>query len=454
MGRPRRGRPILAGMAGVGLISVHTSPLEQPGTGDSGGMNVYLAQVARRLAARGSQVHVFTRAAGADLPPTVVTDDGVAVHHLQAGPPGLGKADLANHLCAFYLAFAAHPVPRTLDLLHAHYWMSGWVGRKARQRLGLPLVATFHTLGRVKNDTLAPGDTPEPALRLTAEDRVVADADALIAPTATEAALLRGRYGARPEAVTVVEPGVDLALFDPAQIDRHAARQALGGGRIVLFAGRLQPLKGPDLAVRTLAALDRLLPDDGIPTRLVIVGGASGNGAGTVDPPALRRLAAGLGVADRVALLTARPQEELAVLYRAADAVLVPSWSESFGLVALEAQATGTPVVAADVSGLRHVLSPGSVGPGSSHASPSTNGADAPAVPGGTLVAGHDPAAFAAALVPYLVDARMRAAAGAAGRRMASGRGWDRTAEGVLAVYRRVLAARDHATLLDASTGA
>jgi D-inositol-3-phosphate glycosyltransferase len=421
----------------IGLLSVHTSPLEQPGRGDSGGMNVYLAEVARRLAARDLRVHVFTRAAGEDLPPTVRTPDGVAVHHLPAGPARATKGDLASYLCAFYLAFASHPATRTLDLSHAHYWMSGWVGRQARHRLGLPLVQTFHTLGRAKNETLAPGDSPEPALRLAAEDRIVADADAIVAPTATEAAFLRTRYRARSGILAVVEPGVDLDVFDPAAIDRHAARQALGGGRIILFVGRLQPLKAPDVAVRTLAALDRVLPDDGIPTRLVIVGGPSGNGLGTVDPPALRRLAADLGVADRVAFLAARPQEELAALYRAADVVLMPSHSESFGLVALEAQATGTPVVAADVGGLRHVVGP-----------------DADGRAGGTLVAGHDPAGYAGALLPYLLDAGVRAAASAAGRRRALRRGWDRTADRLLDVYGQVLAGGQEEAALAVQTGA
>jgi len=426
------GRP--ASPARVGLLSVHTSPLEQPGSGDSGGMNVYLTAVARRLVARGTDVHVFTRAGGADLPPTVTTADGVAVHHLAAGPPGVPKADLASHLCAFYLGFAAHPATRGLDLVHGHYWMSGWVGRQARRRLGLPLVQSFHTLAREKNERLAPGDIRESALRVAAEDRIVAAADAVLAPTAAEAALLRTRYPGRPGAVQVVAPGVDLDVFRPTQ-DRHAERQALGGGRIVLFVGRLQPLKAPDVAVRALAALDRFLPDDGVPTRLVVVGGASGDTGDVVDPAALRRLASSLGVGDRVAFLAPRRQDELAALYRAADVVIMPSHSESFGLVALEAQASGTPVVAAAVGGLVHVL-----------------GGPAPVTGGGTLVEGHDPVDYAAALAPYLTDARIRARAAVAGRRLAEGFSWDRTADATLGVYARVLggAAVEDAVAADA----
>jgi len=416
----------------VGLVSVHTSPLEQPGRGDSGGMNVYLSALASRLVARGMAVEVFTRSAGADLPATVVTADGVRVHHIDAGPPGVAKDDLASHLCAFYLGFAKHPATRSLDLLHGHYWMSGWVGRQARRRLGLPLVQSFHTLARVKNDALAAGEQPEAALRLAAEDRIVASADAVIAPTTTEASLLRTRYRANPERVHVVEPGVDLDVFAPSP-DRHAERQALGGGRIVLFVGRLQPLKGPDVAVRALAALDPLLPDDGIPTRLVIVGGASGSGIGASDPASLRALAVSLRVEDRVAFLAPRRQPDLAALYRAADVVIMPSHSESFVLVALEAQASGTPVVAAAVGGL-----PGVIG----------NRRELEV--GGTLVAGHDPADFAAALLPYLTDARLRATVGEAGRRRASRSSWERTAERTLAVYAGVLAERLGLGLVDA----
>ena len=407
-----------AGPRRVGLICVHTSPLEQPGTGDSGGMNVYVAALARELVDRGVGVDVFTRAAGGDLPPTITTADGVRVHHLSAGPPGVAKQDLATHLCAFYLSLATHPVVQRLDLLHGHYWMSGWVGRKLRTRLGLPLVQSFHTLARAKNARLARGDQPEPMLRLAAEERVVDAADAIIVPTRTEENLLRSGYGARPEQLHVVEPGVDLDVFTTAG-DRHRDRQVLGGGRIILFVGRLQPLKGPDVAVRALAELDRFLPDDGVPTRLVIVGGASGNGHGTVDPKRLRLLAAEVGVEGRVAFLGPRPQHELAALYRAADAVIVPSHSESFGLVALEAQACGTPVVAADVGGLRHALAAGE---------------------GGTLVEGHRPRDYAEALLPYLTDAHVRAAASRAADRHAGRFSWSRTVDGTMRVYESVMA--------------
>jgi len=403
----------------VALLSVHTSPLAQPGTGDGGGMNVFVAAIASHLRAHDIGVHVFTRASGADLPPTVVLNDGVRVHHVVAGPPRLRKDDLASHLCAFYLAVAAHPVIADVDLLHGHYWMSGWVGRKLAQRRSIPLVQRFHTLAHAKDAGRLADQPPEPMLRLAAERRVVGAADAVLAATADEAAMLRRAYRAHAAQVHVVPPGVNTRTFTPDG-DRLITRQELGGGRLLLFVGRLQPLKGPDTAVRALAALDRHLPDDGIPTRLLIVGGTSGNGHGTVDPPALRRLAAELGVADRVAVLAPRPHIELAPLYRAADAVLMPSRSESFGLVALEAQACGTPVVGADVGGLRAILGAG----------------------GGTVVDTHEPDAYARAAAPYLLDASLRHRASQAAVRSAQRYSWRLTTEQTLAVYRSVLAQR------------
>jgi D-inositol-3-phosphate glycosyltransferase len=413
----------------VGLLSVHTSPLEQPGAGDSGGMNVAILQLSRWLGEAGVEVEVFTRAAGGDLPSTVSLADGVRVHHLAAGPPGLAKAELASHLCAFYLAFSAHPAARNLDVVHGHYWMSGWVARQAARRRGLPAVHSFHTLAPVKNASLAAGEEPEPPLRTAAEDRIVTDVDAVIAPTPHEAGILRDLYAAPASAVHTVAPGVDLEVFRP-DADREETRRVLGGGPLVLFAGRLQPLKAPDLAIRALAALDRGLPD-GPPPRLVIVGGPSGRRDSPASPTALRRLAADLGVEERVAFLEPRPQTELARLYRAADAVIVPSRSESFGLVALEAQACGTPVVAADAGGLRHALGPGA----------------------GTLVAGWEPDAYAEALTPYLTDPGIRERTGRAGQRWSAEFTWQRTVEGTLAVYRAVLDRRAAAPMRLAREG-
>jgi D-inositol-3-phosphate glycosyltransferase len=402
----------LSGVRRVALLSVHTSPLDQPGTGDGGGLNVYVREVASRMAALGIDVDVFTRATGLDEPPEVVLPvegPGTAtVHHLEAGPRRpLPKEQLANHLCAFVLALQAHHTAGTHDLVHAHYWLSGWVGQRIARRWDVPLVQTFHTLGVLKNETLAPGDRPEPALRLAAEQRIAHAADRVLVLTCGEARLLHRTYGLSGQRLTVVPAGVDLARFAPSRRPRRPGPPRL------LFVGRLQPLKGPDVAVRTLAEITDTLPD----ATLRIVGGASGPAGGSTSPDALRALARELGIAHAVTIEPAVDQDTLARHYREADVVLVPSRSETFGLVALEAQACGTPVVAADVPGLESVVDGG-----------------------GVLVPGHDPAAHARAAVTYLTDPSAAAAAGSAGVRTAQGASWDRTVDRLLAAYAELVA--------------
>lgn len=412
----------------VGLVSAHTCPLAQPGTGDGGGLNVTIDALARGLAGRGVDVEVFTRAdhvhpPGSQLHPR----GGYHVHHLSAGPPQAAKDDLASHLCAFAFALAQHPAAAALDVLHTHYWMAGWVGRRVRRRLSAPWVHTFHTLAATKNATLAPGDAPEPPLRRIAERRIAGDADLVMCASPGECDGVRRHLGAPPSRVRIVPPGVDASVFHPSSPAPAAPRVASlpfdpAAGPLLLFAGRLQPLKGPDVAVRALAALaEREGPRPAHPARLVIVGGASGNGLGSTDPPRLRALAAELGVADRVAVLDALPHDELAALYRAARAVIVPSRTETFGLVALEAQACGTPVVAADVDGLRHAVGPGA----------------------GALVGDHDPHAFAAALRPLLVDDRAHAAARRAALDHAARHTWREALDRTVAAYERAAWASD-----------
>ena len=394
----------------VGLLSVHTSPLAQPGTGDGGGLNVYVRETATRLAARGVHVDVFTRWADPSLPERVQLTDGVEVHHIEAGPiEPLAKADIANQLCGFLLALQGHPAAGTHDVLHAHYWLSGWVGRRLAQRWQTPLVQTFHTLGVLKNANLAPGDVPEPPLRLAAEHRVARDADRLLVLTCGEAKLLHASYGISGASLTVVPAGVDLTRFVP-----RPSPPAADGAPLLLFVGRLQPLKGPDVAVRTLAEVRREVPD----ARLRIVGGTSGNGAGATGPVELLALAEELGVADAVELEPAIDQQELVARYHAADVVLVPSRSETFGLVALEAQACGTPVVAAAVPGLQAVVGDG-----------------------GTLVTGHEPRDHAAAVVRYLQDPARAAAASRAGIETGKASSWESTVDRLLAVYGEVATA-------------
>jgi len=406
----------------IATVSVHTSPLEQPGTGDAGGLNVYVVEVARRLAARGVEVDVFTRAVSRDLPPVAELAPGVLVRHLPAGPfEDLDKAELAAQLCHFtfeVLRAEAAYAPGRYDLIHGHYWLSGQVGAVAKERWGVPLVQSMHTLGKVKNAALAAGDAAEPDIRLRGETEVIAAADRLVANTRDEARQLIGLYGAPPERVTTVNPGVDLAVFTPGS--QHQARARLGlptDGVVLVFAGRVQPLKAPDVLLHAAARLVR--DDPGLRGRLTVafVGGPSGTGR--ADPDGLAVLASQLGIAGIVRLEPPCSQPELADWYRAGTIVVVPSHSESFGLVAVEAQACGTPVVAASVGGLRTAVRDGV---------------------SGTLVDSRDPAAYARAIAELIGAPAALGRLGRGAREHASGFGWSVTVDGLLATYRRVMA--------------
>jgi D-inositol-3-phosphate glycosyltransferase len=412
-------------IARVGLISVHTSPLDQPGTGDGGGLNVYVREVARRMGARGVEVDVFTRRTDPSQPDTLTIAPGVLLHHLDAGPAEpVAKEDLATLLCPFELALAAHPRLPGLEVLHAHYWLSGWVGRRVARRTGVPLVQTFHTLAALKNATLAPGDRPEGALRMVAEAEVARDADQVLVLTCGEARLFHSSFGLSGARLTVVPAGVDLDVFRPDAPDATDATDAtdaldvsgMGSGDVeLLFAGRLQPLKGPDVAVRTLAEVRRHRSD----VRLRIVGGESGGTGVATSVASLTELARELGVIEHVVFEPALPQTELAARLRAADLVLVPSRSETFGLIALEAQACGTPVIAARVAGLEVVVGDG-----------------------GMLVDGHEPADHAAAVLTLLDDPARMAAARAAGLEDAAASSWEHTVDRLLDAYAAVQHAR------------
>jgi D-inositol-3-phosphate glycosyltransferase len=410
----------------IATLSVHTSPLEQPGTGDAGGMNVYIVEVSKRLAARGVEVEIFTRATASGLPPVVEMAPGVVVRHITAGPfEGLAKEDLPSQLCAFtngvLRAEAAHP-PGYYDLVHSHYWLSGHVGWLARERWGVPLVHTAHTLAKVKNRSLADGDRPEPIARVIGEEQVIAEADRLVANTRFEAEDLIRCYDADPTRLTVVQPGVDLDRFRPGVADRR--RLGLpADGNVIAFVGRIQPLKGPDVLISALAALRRRNPAADV--TVVICGGPSGSGLDR--PSALVELAESLGVADAVRFLPPQTGEDLARLYRAADLVAVPSYNESFGLVALEAQACGTPVVAAAVGGLVTSVRDGE---------------------SGVLVDGHNPDDWARVLDKLLAAPAYRRVLSEGAVAHAAGFSWDRTADGLLRVYRE--AVTEHRALIAA----
>ncbi|MFF9047125.1 D-inositol-3-phosphate glycosyltransferase [Streptomyces parvulus] len=418
--RPRR----------VAMLSVHTSPLHQPGTGDAGGMNVYIVELAQRLAAINIEVEIFTRSTTAALPPAVELAPGVLVRHVDAGPyEGLAKEELPAQLCAFthgvMQAWAGHR-PGYYDLVHSHYWLSGHVGWLAAQRWGAPLVHAMHTMAKVKNANLAEGDTPEPAARVIGETQIVSASDRLIANTAEEADELVRHYAADPGKVAVVHPGVNLDRFRPfprgaapgpdrSGNARAAARARLGlpqDALIPLFAGRIQPLKAPDVLLRAVAVLLDERPE--LRSRIVVpvVGGPSGSGL--AKPEGLQKLAARLGIADVVRFRPPVGQEQLADWFRAASVLVMPSYSESFGLVAIEAQAAGTPVLAAAVGGLPVAVRDGVTG---------------------RLVQGHDPAAYARVLRDFADNPELTPKMGDAAARHAQSFGWESSAAATADVY-------------------
>ncbi|GCD94245.1 D-inositol-3-phosphate glycosyltransferase [Embleya hyalina] len=413
----RRGAP-----RRIATLSVHTSPLHQPGTGDAGGMNVYIVELSKRLAALGIEVEIFTRATGSDLPPVVEMAPGVLVRHVTAGPyEGLSKEDLPAQLCAFtsgVLRTEAMRDPGHYDLVHSHYWLSGQVGWLAKERWGVPLVHTMHTMAKVKNASLAGGDAPEPRARVIGESQVVEAADRLVANTVEEADQLIDLYDAEPDQVAVVNPGVDLETFRPG--DMAAARRRLDvpeDATVILFAGRIQPLKAPDVLLYAIAHL--LQADPALRDSLVVavVGGPSGNGMAA--PEHLHKLAATLGIHDVVRFQRPVRQDVLADWYRAATVAVVPSYNESFGLVAIEAQACGTPVVAAAVGGL-----PTAVRDGVS----------------GTLVRGHNPVDYGLALRDLIRAPRLREDYAEGAVRHAAAFGWAAAAGSMAEVYADTLA--------------
>ncbi|HEV8114746.1 MAG TPA: glycosyltransferase [Acidimicrobiales bacterium] len=391
-------------MRSLAVLSLHTSPLAQPGVGDGGGMNVYVRALSSALARAGVACDVYTRADRPGLAPVVLVEPGLRVHHVVAGPlEAVPKRDLPSLVPAFTEGVLGRQrtaeVPA--DAVHANYWLSGIAGHAIKHELGLPLLSTFHTLARVKADAgLWEG---EAAARAEAEAAVIGCSDAVLASCAVEALQLEALYGADPDRLEIVPLGVETAFFSPG--DRAQARRAAGLPRdvpLLACIGRIQPLKGFDVAVRALGLLDERVPN----AHLVIIGGPSGP-EGEAEEDRLRTLVQAFGLKGRVHLLPPQPHELLSTFYRAADVVLVPSRSESFGLVALEAGACGTPVVASAVGGLTTLVDDGVTG---------------------FLVDNRDAAAFADAAATILGDPVLAAAMGDAAARRAARYTWPATA--------------------------
>ncbi len=402
----------------VAVVSLHTSPLDQPGTGDSGGMNVYVRAAAEQLARRGVDVDVFTRRRAPDVAEIEEMAPGSQVVHVTAGPREPISKDQLPPFLPQFLDGVLHRSRAVggYDLVHTHYWLSGLIGTKVRDAWGVPLVSSFHTLGKVKNYSLARGEPPETGERLASEEGVVSQADRIMAGSPAEARQLVGLYRADPDRIRLVPPGVDHAVFFPRSRVAAAEHLHMADVRLLLFVGRLQPHKGPDIAVRALA---EALARDPVGTRdvvLAIVGGPSGSHGAEIAH--LMDLAGALGVEERVMLFPPQPQVRLAEFYAAAEVVLMPSRSESFGLVALEAQACGTPVVAAAVGGLRYVVDDGITG---------------------YLVEGHDPADHAERVLRVLADRTEARRLGEAGVAHSLRFSWDVTADEILTVYRELL---------------
>ncbi len=396
----------------VAYLSMHTSPLLQPGVGDAGGMNVYIDELSRTMAQRGVEVDVFTRRHDAGLDDTIEVGPGYRVHHIDAGP---AHPVPIKRLARYVRDYAEGVITRLEDdstkpdIVHSHYWLSGWAGLMVKRQLEVPLANSFHTLGRVKDLTRRHDEPPESLLRIAAEHEVIEGSDCVVASTPLEAEDLMDHYGADPTRLCTSPPGVDHSVFRPG--DRAEARRQLGltDEPTILFVGRIQPLKGVDVAVDALSLIRREVSD----VRLVIVGGPSGP-AGLDEVEALRRRIEGLGISEAVDMRAPVPHAELVQHYRAADVLVLPSRSESFGLVAAEAQACGLPVVAAAVGGLTHVVSHGR---------------------SGLLVDGWAPEDHAEALRSVLVDDALRSRLADGALDWSERFSWEATAHRFLELY-------------------
>lgn len=400
---------------------MHTSPIAQPGSGDAGGMNVYVLNTAINLARLGVEVDVYTRATRPSQGEVVEVEPGLRIINIVAGPfEGLAKEELPTQLAAFaggMIAFAKC-FDLYYDVIHSHYWLSGQVGWLLRDLWEIPLVHTAHTLAAVKNAYRAGDDTAESEARRICEQQLVDNADVLVVNTDEETSNLVEHYDAPPANIEVIAPGADTELFTPGT-DRNTerARRELGipmHAKVIAFVGRLQKFKGPEVLIRATAELLRRNPERNL--RVLICGGPSG---AVATPEYYYNLARELGVAHKIRFLQARPPAELVSLYQAADIVAVPSYNESFGLVAMEAQACGTPVIAARVGGLPIAVADSTTG---------------------LLVDGHAESDWADAMARLLDNDDERIAMGEAAVTHAAKFSWAASARALQEVYQRARA--------------
>lgn len=396
----------------VAMLSVHTCPLAALGGKETGGMNVYVRELSRELGRMGVKVDIFTRSQDPAIPREVAFADGVRVVHVPAGPEApMAREAVYEHVPAFTEAVEdwRRAAGLTYDLIHAHYWLSGAVALALRERWRVPVLQMFHTLGRLKNDAARSGRDREPDVRLHTEARIVAAADRLVAANSVERADLVRHYGAAAARIRVIPCGVDTTLF--ASLPQADARRCLGlgAGPLLLYVGRIAPIKGLDTLLEAL----RRLRQAGRPVRLLVVGGEA-------DEPhdgheaELRALAGRLGLDGAVTFVGAQPQERLRCWYAAADVTVLPSYYESFGMVALEAMACGRPVIASRVGGLPTTIRDGLTG---------------------LLVRDGDAAALAARIAQVLDEPALRRALGREGVRWAAQHRWPCVAEAVCRVY-------------------
>lgn len=397
----------------IAVLSVHTCPLAALGGKETGGMNVYVREVARELGRMGVRVDVFTRSQNPKIPRVVPMGPNCRVIHLPAGPESpMPREEVHGHLGEFVGNLEAFRQEEglTYDVVHAHYWLSGVAGLTLSRRWGVPLIQMFHTLGRLKNEVARSPEEIEPDLRIAEEDRIVAGAHRLVASNPAERAHLVWSYRARADRIRVIPCGVDLDLFRPMAEAEAKAALGLGPSPLLLYVGRLKPIKGLETL---LEALPTVRAPEGVPPALFVIGGDA-------DEPKnghlayLRERAALLGLGGQVRFLGAQPQERLRLYYAAAEVTVIPSHYESFGMVALEAMACAKPVIASRVGGLTTTVQDGVTG---------------------YLVPEGDPMVLAERISPILNNDPLRRRLGAAAVRRARQYRWPCVAEAVCRVY-------------------